>query len=365
MESAAVVGLEPVAARTRSAEREPLAEFIGTDDPRWIEFLSAVPHDPYHLPGYVDLIARYQGDRAMGWLGSVPGARCLIPLVERRLPKGTIGGEAWTDAASPLPHSGPVFVGDPRHWSKLVERFVECCKERRIVAVYLRNHPLFGPDWKEWPTCGPALWHGETVGMDLRPPEDEVWASIGSRRKRGIRKAEKEGFHVSIDEWSCYPRFKEIYDETMERHSASPFWRFSAAYFEDLHRTLGDHLHLCVVRAKNGDVASAGLFLEAGGTMEYHLGGTAEVYRHAAPSHLLYESMRRWARGRGIEQFHLGGGLPSLLEFKKGFSDGRGQNYSIRLSCDPEGYAELLRLNSIEAVLDGSAGFFPAYRGPE
>jgi len=342
-----------------------MAAFITAEDPRWLHFLEQLPHSAYHLPAYLDVIASYLQGRALAFLGEVDGASCLIPLVERPLPSDVAGCEGRVDACSPPPYGGPVFRGAGASWPKLVELFRQACAHREIETVYLRNSPLLEPPWDLPPESGTVLAHGETVFIDLAPSEEELWARTSSRRRRGIRRAEKEGYRASIDDWSSFSAFRAIYDETMDRHEASPFWRFSDAYFDDLREKLGGRIHLCTVRASSGEVAAAGLYIVGGRSLEYHLGGTAEAHRAAGPSHLLYDQMRRWAKAQGLAVFHLGGGLPPLMEFKGGFSAARGKVHSLRLIPDLERYAELLRLCGIDAPPDGSSGFFPAYRGPE
>lgn len=339
--------------------------WLALEDDRWKSLLSSAPHGPYQAPPYQRLISSYLGGRGEACLVEGEGASCLLPLVVRELPPGTQGGEGWRDACSPPPYGGPLFLGDPAQRPALLERFVEACRDERILAVYLRNHPALDPEWRVAPEGGSLLSHGETVYQDLSLPDEDVWKQVTSRRRRGIRKAERAGYRVELDDWSLYPSFQAIYAETMERHGASPFWRFSRAYFDDLREQFGEHLHLCTVRAPSGEVASAGLYLLVGDTLEYHLGGTAEAHRQAAPSHLLYDYIARWGRAQGASLFHLGGGLPSLLEFKGGFSPSRAPIYSLRLVSDAAAYQELLRRNHLNGPVDGSAGFFPAYRRPE
>ena len=341
------------------------AEFIEPSDPRWMEFLASARHDIYQWPAYVEVDARYVKGRPIAFLGEIPGARCLIPLSERSLPAHVKGGEPFTDAISPYAMGGPVFHGDPSRAHELLALFAKACRERRLVAAYLRVHALLAPDWAKQTPYGVLMQRGEMVWVDLRRPEEELRAAVSPRRRRGLRKLEKAGFVAELDDWSQYGRFKEMYGPAMTRLNATPYHHFSLAYFADLRASLGDKLHFCTVRAPDGTVCDAGTYTIEDGIVEYHLGCTDDAYRPHAPSQLRYEFMWNWARSVGAEIYNLGGGLPSLMEFKRGFASTSAKNYSIRIVGDPEGYAALLRDNGIDAPADGSEGFFPAYRGPE
>jgi len=356
----------PAKAREATANRAiTRAEFIESTDPRWLEFLGEARHDIYQWPRYTEVEARYLNGRSIAFIGEIPGARCLIPLTERKLPAHVRGGEAFTDAISPYAMGGPVFHGDASRAHELLALFARTCKERRLVAAYLRMHALLAPDWATQTPHGVLGQMGEMVWIDLRRPEEELRAEVSPRRRRGLRKVEKAGFVAELDDWSAYDRFKEMYGPAMTRLGATPFHHFSPAYFDDLRASLGDKLHLCTVRAPDGTVCDAGTYTIEDGIVEYHLGCTDEAWRKHAPSQLRYDFMWRWARSIGAEIYNLGGGLPSLMEFKNGFATTRAKNYSIRIVGDPEGYAALLRDNGIDAPADGTDGFFPAYRSRE
>ncbi|HWV39925.1 MAG TPA: GNAT family N-acetyltransferase [Vulgatibacter sp.] len=365
--SAAATGSEREAKGREAKANRAIArgEFIESGDPRWMEFLERARHDIYQWPGYAEVDARYLGGRSIAFLGEVPGASCLIPLTERWLPAHVKGGEAYTDAISPYAMGGPVFQGDTSRAHELLALFAKNCRERRLVAAYLRIHALLEPDWATQTPYGVLMQRGEMVWVDLRRPEEELRAELSPRRRRGLRKVEKAGFVAELDDWSQYERFKQMYGPAMTRLRATPFYHFSSEYFDDLRASLGDKLHLCTVRAPDGTVCDAGTYTIEDGIVEYHLGCTDEAWRKHAPSQLRYDFMCRWARSVGAEIYNLGGGLPSLMEFKTGFATTRAKNYSIRIVGDPEGYAALLRDNGIDAPADGADGFFPAYRGPE
>jgi hypothetical protein len=86
----------------------------------------------------------------------------------------------------------------------------------------------------------------------------------------------------------------------------------------------------------------------------------------AAPSKLMFDSVRHWAQDRGNRVFHLGGGtggrIDSLFHFKAGFSPLRGEFRSLRVVFDESRYRTLVERSP--AGCQNSNGYFPLYRRP-
>jgi lipid II:glycine glycyltransferase (peptidoglycan interpeptide bridge formation enzyme) len=216
---------------------------------------------------------------------------------------------------------------------------------------------------------GTVVYHGPIVYVDLRKTLAELTADTRENHRRNIRRLESAGFITTIDDWSLYAAFGSLYRATMERVAAATFYFFSDAYFQDIRHMLGRHLHLCAVLAPNGELAAAGLFTETDGIVEYHLGGTAEPYLRHAASKLMFDTIRRWAKGAGCVLLNLGGGIGGhpgpLLNFKAGFSRSLAPFHTVGMVFDTRRYSQLTRLwrersDCPEAV----ESYFPIYRQP-
>jgi len=107
------------------------------------------------------------------------------------------------------------------------------------------------------------------------------------------------------------------------------------------------------------------------GVVEYHLGGTADAYLTAAPSKLMFDFVRSWAKFEGADILNLGGGVGSgsgpLLHFKAGFSRSRADYHTCRVTIDETRYAALVeaRRAALAPNVTVSRDFFPEYRVPE
>jgi lipid II:glycine glycyltransferase (peptidoglycan interpeptide bridge formation enzyme) len=155
----------------------------------------------------------------------------------------------------------------------------------------------------------------------------------------------------------------------MERVGASSSYYFNRNYFLQLAEVLQEKLHLCIVESDQ-QVACAGLFTECCGIVQYHLGGTRHQFLKQSPSTLMFDHVRYWAKARGNQVFHLGGGVggakDSLHHFKAGFSQQRYQFSLLSLLLDEEKYQYLVALKAKQSETQPEqllkSSFFPAYR---
>jgi predicted N-acyltransferase len=158
-------------------------------------------------------------------------------------------------------------------------------------------------------------------------------------------------------------RFRSIYDGTMERLGAGGFYLFPPEYYRALADGLGDRLALGLA-LRDGEAVGGALFLSDRRFAHYHLSGTTDEGRELKAGTLLVHAGAEWARKRGAELFHLGGGTSgadSLYAFKKSFG-GETFTYGFAtLVADPERYDALVARRSDEPDPPRS-GFFPAYR---
>lgn len=338
------------------------ASILETDAAEWREFLLHAAHDFYHLPGYVRLAAAEEGGVPVALFVEDGPRQLLLPLIIRPIP-----ASAHTDATSPYGYPGPLVITseDPGFEAEAWRAGLAALREAGVVSLFVRLHPLLnGPPPAG---IGEVVLHGETVSIALDAPAPALWEQLRQNHRRGIRRAIQRGLTAREDPtFERFPEFRDVYRATMERRSASPYYFFSDAYFAGLRQALGDALHLIVVEL--GDqVAAAGLFVETGGLVQYHLGGTHEAFARDEPSKLLFHFASAWASQRGDRHLHLGGGVggadDSLFLFKAGFSDLRHPYRTLRVVLDAEEYGRLAAARTGASQPEDLSGYFPTYRG--
>jgi hypothetical protein len=349
--------------------------FLTVDDAAWIEALRTVAHDVYHFPGYGRLCGRMEGGDARAFVASEGPCSFFIPFIVRDVPGLLRHEPPFRDATVPYGYPGPlVAYGDAvadedrrAFLHRAVGAFLDALRERRIVSVFARLHPLLPVDAAVLNEFGPVVPSGETVAIDLSLSEDALWRQMRSNHRRDINKAKERGDLAERDAaWAGLDGFVCAYRETMARTGANPYYLFDDGYYRALRQAMGDHLHLWTVRA-GSDIAAGALFTECSGIVQYHLGGTAERFLAGNPLKLLFHRAAEWFKQRGNRWLHLGGGVgganDSLLHFKRGFSPRTFPFHTWRLVLDVPIYDELVvQAGRTPGPGVQPSGFFPAYR---
>ena len=342
--------------------------FIGVKDQRWAAMLSEVPHDFYHLPGYLALCGKKSGAEPLAFYLDEGGARCLIPLLRQSVFAKDGDPRGWSDLYSPYGYASPLFA-DTQNDRKpaFLERLREAADEIGSCCVLMRMHPLL-ENWNLPPTPhSRCVEHGETVFIDLTSRVEEFWRQTRRGHRYDIRRLEKLNFVAVMDDWSRYSEFGRLYRQTMGRIGANETYFFTDEYFMELKDALGDQLHLCCVFSPDSRVAASALFTTVGGIMQYHLSASAPEFHRLAPTKLMLHFARLWGKTQGCTTLHLGGGVGAredrLFEFKAGFSHGRRPFHTIRLIVNERRYAALILRAGLpldpEADLQGE--YFPPY----
>jgi hypothetical protein len=348
------------------------------DDPRWGEALRRLRHDFYHLPEYVRLDGEWNRARPMAFVARSGDEELFIPYLLRgceSLFPEPMDGEKVYDVVSPYGYPG-LLLSDaarrsPGFAREAMRGLSETLREMGACSAFFRMHPLLSDGLSELFPGGFFTAAGETVALDLTLDDAELWKGVREGHQWTIKKCRKLGFvprMVSLGE--NIDRVMEIYRDTMDRVQARESYYFGRDYFSRLGEMSG-RVH-CGVVESDGEPVAACVFLECGGIVQAHLGGTKSEFLSKSPFHLLLYSAAGWARSRGNRYLHLGGGVGGandrLLQFKRGFSPLRFPFSTVRLITDEGKYRELTArwAQAADASGEGTSGleFFPAYRAP-
>ncbi len=303
--------------------------------------------DIYFTRPYLDLYAT-PSVRPLLFEYSDAGACYRLPFLESEI-------RAWVPQAEPgmkdmetaYGYGGPWSnSSDPEFLAGAGHALEEACRDRGIMAAFLRFHPMLGneglaPGFQVIP-------ERETVCVDLEDPD--IWMNQISQKNRNmIRKAKKEGVTVRIDTgFADLTGFRELYDGTMERLGAHASYRFGDGYYARLAQGLagGGFVARCHF---GGRLIAAALILAWDRVAHYHLSGSLREFQKLAPNNLMLYQAILALRERGYRRFHLGGGLSGapgdpLLKFKQAFS-----RHSLRFHIgkrifSPEAYGRVSSL---------------------
>ncbi len=351
---------------------------LAPDDPRWDAMLQTAPHDFYLLPGYAALTARFDGGEPTAILVEDGPRRLLMPLLLHDVPVA-LGGPPLRDATSPYGYPGitvsttdPAAPADAAFTRDAVGAAITALRESGVISLFLRLNALLPVDHQVLGEFGLLVDHGNTVSIDLRRDEVDLFQGMRGDHRRNIARLNRLGFTYQID-LSCSPEsvegFLRVYTETMDRLGARSSYYFDADYLRELYVALGGRMALVSARQEN-EVAAAALFTEVDGIVQYHLGGTAGDFLRLSPIKGIFSVTASWARARGDRIMHLGGGLggseDALFSFKAGFSPDRHLFQTARIVIDQAAYDDL---NGRWTARTGRpfaepGRFFPPYRVP-
>lgn len=348
-------------------------EILALDDPLWRETLINLPHDVYHLPEYLALEAKRTNTSPEACLITDGNKIFFVPYLIRSC-KDIDPNSSIYDLISPYGYPGILLSQEaqntPGFPDRAFEQFKQILKTKGICSAFLRLHPILSDRLTEIFAPDTFINNGETVSIDLTLSEEKIWAHTRKGHQSTINKCKRLGLTARTVPVAEYlDKFLAIYQETMDRVKAKDSYYFSYDYFNDLLK-LSDRLHLIVVETEQ-EIVCASLFFESCGIVQAHLGGTKTEYLKQSPFNLLLHHARLWAKSRGNQFLHIGGGVGGTTEdklfiFKSGFSRQRHPFYTLRLVIDENKYNYLINLRSktlkIEPSKLSTSNFFPTYR---
>lgn len=276
--------------------------------------------------------------------------------------------EGVFDSITPYGYGGFLLEGDTSEenvkalWAAYVDRM----KEENIVDNFVRYHPVLA-NAVPMKTCSDVIDLGKTVAMDLTS-EEVIWKNIHSKNRNMIRKAEKNDIVIKHGQGlELFDDFIKIYNATMDKDNAEAYYYFKPEFYKSIHEDLKDNYEMFWAEYE-GKIIAMSIMIFANGRLNYHLSGSDLQYRNLAPSNLLLYKAAMWGMEKGMNTFHLGGGVGSgednLYKFKIAFNRFSDCQFSIAKHVfDNEKYDELVAERaSRDAEFDKESKFFPLYR---
>jgi hypothetical protein len=286
------------------------------------------------------------------------GGHVVFPCLVRDAPDG------FSDVGTPMGYGGPAAAGAEPPIGSFLDAYDRWCGSGRVVATFARFHPVLANQ-----RLAEGRWHLEHIGHSIGwrvegRDRDELVSGLDGHHRRVLRKAERAGVDVTVEERAGdLAAFVALYEETMRRRSASAFYFFPDAYWSQLGGALRDSLVRADARV-DGELVASIVCLSSPPLLHYHLGASSPRGQELGANHLLFLETAAWAAGRGFARFHLGGGVggfeDSLYEFKRRFDpEGALPAYLGKAVHDADAYRRLAGVSEIDFD-----GYFPAYRRP-
>ena len=322
-------------------------------------------YDVYWLSGYARAFKLHGDGEPYLYYYENEGIRGIHLVMKRDIAKapffkGLLEEKRFFDYSSPYGYGGWLIEGE--NTEQLFAAYEKQVRAEGIVSEFIRFHPML----RNHEACRDfyqVIGLGTVVHMDLDSPET-IWANLTSKNRNMIRKAEKNGLRIYQGRYpAIYETFREIYNATMDKDQADPYYYFEPEFYRSVLEDLPENATVFYAMAEDRIIA-ASIMLTANGRMNYHLSGSLREYAHLAPTNLLLYKAALWGCANGCRTLYLGGGVgsgeDSLFKFKKAFYRGEDLNRfnnGKKIICE-ESYRELEDLRNPPE----ESHYFPRYR---
>ena len=272
---------------------------------------------------------------------------------------GLIEKNTWYDLETPYGYGGPLtdgVIGEDSQ-KKFSEELREYCLSEGIVSLFVRFHP-FLENQAAMPLVFETRYMRDTIYIDTESPET-IMNNLDAKNRNVIRKAVRCGVSVDRRPVSSYEEFLSMYEETMLKDQAEPYYWFHADYFES-QKELAENAAYFYAMLNDKPIAGTLIYFNDR-FAHYHLAGMHTDFKAYAPGNLLLYHVACWASELGIRRFHLGGGMSpedTLFAFKKKFNkNGRLPFHIGRVITDQKKYDRLIQIrkqNNAEFNMDNT-----------
>ena len=281
-------------------------------------------YDVYWLSGYVKAFRIHGDGEPLLFYYESDATRGINVVMKRDVANdkyfiGCLEENIYFDLATPYGYGGWLIEGE--EIGGLMQEYERWCKQNGIISEFVRFQPV-AQNQEAVRDYYDVVVLGETVTMDLSSPE-VIWSNITSKNRNMIRKAQKNNIHIYRGQNpEIYKVFREIYNATMDKDEAKPYYYFQEEFYESVLNDLSANAQVFYAVYEDKIIA-ASIMLAANGRMNYHLSGSVREYANLAPSNLLLYEAALWGCANGCRSLYLGGGVgsgeDSLFKFKRAF----------------------------------------------
>lgn len=338
------------------------------DMERWNECVRSFSHyDVFYLPEYVrafmnedqkngiPLLLLYENkeDRAINVVFKRDVA--LDEKFRGKIPEGK-----YYDLISPYGYGG--FMGEITDYDELNRTYNVFCNERSYVCEFVRFE-LFSDYYAHYD--GEVESRTHNVVRNLEISLDDIWMDFKQKVRKNVKRANQNNLEIIIENTDDHlQEFLAIYYSTMDRSNAEKQFYFSKEFYGTLNQMRDNIMYFYV--ASEGKIVSTELVIYGSENCYSYLGGTNRDYFELRPNDFLKYEIIKWAKGKGLKNFVLGGGYGAddgIFQYKTCLAPhGIVDFYIGRKIFDKDAYQKLLDIRYKEQQERLKESFFPAYR---
>lgn len=270
---------------------------------------------------------------------------------------------SYYDLITPYGYGG--FFGNVSDWDKLNLEYTAYCIENHYICEFVRFE-LFSDYYRHYDGEIESQTHNVVRSLDLSL--EEMWMDFRQKVRKNVKKARNCGLSCIIENTGEHlDDFLRIYYGTMERTEAEGDYFFSKQFFEEMNVMKDNVMYFHVLY--EGKIVSTELVIYGSENAYSYLGGTDSGYFNVRPNDYLKYEIIKWAKGKGLKNFVLGGGCGSddgIFQYKTCLAPhGIVEFYIGKKVLNQNKYDEFCSLRGMESNSMNlrQVEFFPEYRG--
>lgn len=183
--------------------------------------------------------------------------------------------------------------------------------------------------------------------LNLQREESEIFSALKENNRRNIRKAQKEGVSIKIEQsFESIRRFYHLNCRTRKHHGLppQPFVFFHSVFDHIISKNQG----IVVTALFSGKVIAAAVYFHFGPHAVFKYGASDAGYLNLRPNNLVMWEAIRWYRDQNFRHLHLGRTEQKnhgLLQFKRSWSVQENSLEYYRYDCKKAAYVQSLSRN--------------------
>ena len=203
--------------------------------------------------------------------------------------------------------------------NRALSAYGEQCLKENIIAEFIRFHPFNDFAVKFGSLLDLCALDRQVVIVDLILEKDVRWSAYSSTARNLLRRAQEQ---LTVSQSADIDKFRQIYNQTMDRNKASDFYYFSEEYYRSL--IANKNVILLEIKHETNTIAM-GFFMFGPQIAHYHLSANTGEGLHLNANYLMLDTAFDLGKEKGCGVFLLGGGRTNdpadpLLRFKQKFS---------------------------------------------
>ena len=334
---------------------------------KWDDLVKSFKNfDVHYLNGYAKAFELHGDGEPLLLYYEGKGTRGMNVVLKRDIAKAEafkdkLEKNLWFDLSTPYGYGG--FWIEGNDLKSVNDEYTLFCRENGFISEFVRFNLFSG---FEAAYSGTVRTCSHNIVRTLDLPVEEIIRGFEHKVRTNLEKAIDAELKIEIDEkGDRIEEFLKLYDSTMVRTCADPYYFFSKDFFEYLKKLEDSSVFVHVLY--DDHVIASTLTLYGSENCYPFLCGSNHDYFNLRPNEFMQVETIKWAKAKGLKRLVLGGGYgedDGIYRYKRGFAPKGIYDYCIGTNIfDEARYEKLVEMRKKDAGFNPQNDYFPLYRG--